>query len=96
MATKRILLTQKWSGHEAGEIVTEEDFTVDSMVRKGYGQEIPEASKPKATSRPPIETAMRTPPSETATTGPQESKHKPKNVVPAAKGSDVTPQKKES
>lgn len=38
MATKRILLTRDWSGHKAGEIVEEWDKTVESMVRKGYGE----------------------------------------------------------
>jgi len=40
MATKRILLTRPWDGHAAGTVVEEADFTVDSMVRKGYGREI--------------------------------------------------------
>lgn len=34
---KRILLTRKWDGHDAGEIIEEADYTVESMIRKGYG-----------------------------------------------------------
>ena len=101
MATKRILLTRKWSGHEAGEIIEEQDFTVDSMIRKGYGTlyrgpQPSAAQKLEVPGSPPIETAMLTPPAETATTGPQAGKHKPKNGARAAKSPDVTPQDKET
>lgn len=46
MATKKVLLTRKWSGHEAGELIEEQDYTADSMIRKGYGVSYKEP-KPK-------------------------------------------------
>jgi len=71
MATKRILLARKWSGHEAGEIVEEQDFTVDSMVRKGYGVEIaPPRVKPRGRG-PAAETAVAPPAAETMDATPQ-------------------------
>lgn len=55
MATKRILLTRMWDGHPAGEIIEEADFTVDSMVRKGYGHEITgRRAKAETTTANPI------------------------------------------
>ncbi|MDI9433120.1 MAG: hypothetical protein QM570_15495 [Planctomycetota bacterium] len=60
-----VKLAKKWSGHEAGETVTVEDFTAESMVRKGYGQIVP--NRP----RPVVETAMAEPPVERAVAPPQ-------------------------
>lgn len=75
MATKRICLTRLWDGHPAGEIVEEQDFTVDSMVRKGYGTEITrqEPSRPRAKSGrgPKAETADANPVAETADATPK-------------------------
>lgn len=94
MATKRIRLTRLWDGHPAGEIVTEQDFTVDSMVRKGYGMELPtEADRADV---PVIETAMATPQAETAVAVPQRSKRKTKNGVLSEQSAAVTPQNKEA
>lgn len=94
MATKRIRLTRLWDGHPAGEIVTEQDFTVDSMVRKGYGMELPtEADRADV---PVIETTMATPQAETAVAVPQRSKRKTKNGVLSEQSAAVTPQNKEA
>ena len=57
-----VRLTKKWSGHEAGETVTVEDYTAESMVRKGYGDLVKAAPR----ERPKAETTMATPPAETA------------------------------
>ncbi len=92
MATKRILLTRLWAGHPAGEIVEEQDFTVDSMVRKGYGKELPAAGELEIPGNPPIETTMLTPPAETAAAGPQASKRKPKRGAPPAPTADANPE----
>lgn len=74
MATKRIRLTRLWDGHPAGEIVTEQDFTVDSMVRKGYGKEITKEA-PRSTTKggkgPKVETTDAKPLAETADVTPQ-------------------------
>jgi hypothetical protein len=104
MATKRIRLTRLWDGHPAGEIVTEQDFTVDSMVRKGYGMELPtEADRADVpvietamATVPVIETAMATPQAETAVAVPQRSKRKTKNGVLSEQSAAVTPQNKEA
>lgn len=73
MATKRIKLVRPWSGHAAGEVIEEADFTVDSMVRKGYGIELPAAKpiKAKAGKGPPAETAMLKPGIETEDARPE-------------------------
>jgi hypothetical protein len=92
MATKRIRLTRLWDGHPAGEIVTEQDYTVDSMVRKGYGVEVP--PEPDKVDAPGIETAMATPQAQTAVAGPQRSKRKTRNGVPV--NEPLTPQNKEA
>ena len=74
LKTKKILLTRKWSGHEAGEIVEEWEVTVDSMIRKGYGQEYkPKPPRPETSTNkgPEVETMVTEPPAETAEVRPR-------------------------
>lgn len=65
MATKKIQLIREWSGHQAGEIVEEQDFTVESMIRKGFG--VPyEGSRVKSHPKGPVvETTKAAPAAET-------------------------------
>lgn len=54
MKMLNVQLTRQWSGHAAGEIVTVEAPTAESMVRKNYG-EIVKAAPPA--KQPAAETA---------------------------------------
>ncbi len=93
MARKRILLTRLWDGHPAGTIVEEEDYTVDSMVRKKYGTIVPaKPERPELPGNPPVETAMLTIVAETATAGPQASKRRAKKGAAAVQPPAVTPE----
>ena len=67
-----VLLERKWSGHEAGEVVTVEDYTAKSMVRKNYGRIITASERKKIESAKnrQVETAMLNPDSEDATITP--------------------------
>jgi hypothetical protein len=73
MEKKRVLLTRKWSTHEAGEIIEEDAPCAESMIRKGYG--VPytarAAKKDKNAKGPVAETETLTPESETADARPQ-------------------------
>lgn len=75
---KDVLLERDWSGHKAGEVVTVEDYTAESMERKNYGRIITAAEKKKL--EPPkevkVETATVSPP-ENAMANPKEEKPKP-------------------
>ncbi len=61
MATKWIQLDRPWSGHTAGETLEEQDYTVDSMVRKGYGHIVPAPKKAKAEQPPALQREIITP-----------------------------------
>lgn len=54
-----VFLERDWSGHKADEIVTVEDYTAHSMVKKGYGRIITPVEKKKIESakKPQVETA---------------------------------------
>lgn len=92
MATKRILLTRDWSGHKAGEIVEEWDKTVESMVRKGYGEivtakDIREKERAEAKARAEAEREAK----EKAEKG-KGPKVETADAPPAAENAAVTPQ----
>ena len=70
MKMKKVFLTRQWSGHEAGETVTVEDFTAESMVRKNYGRIVTDRTSTSATP-PVVETATATPVAETTVATPQ-------------------------
>ena len=59
-----VRLTKDWFGHEAGETVTVEDFTAESMVRKGYGRIVTETGRPVG-KRATAQTATAVPKGET-------------------------------
>jgi len=64
MKTVKVFLTREWSGHEAGETVTVEDFTAESMVRKGYGRIVTNTGRPVG-KRATAQTATAVPKGET-------------------------------
>jgi len=71
-----VLLEKKWSGFEAGETVTVEDYTAESMVRKGYGRIVNlKKSQPKVETADgrPVLSQSNSPASETAVITPQVS-----------------------
>lgn len=72
MKTKLIQLTRLWDGHPAGEIIEEADFTVDSMVRKGYGNVISARPAPRG-RKPKVEVADAVQAAQTADVTPQTS-----------------------
>jgi hypothetical protein len=67
MEMKKILLGRLWDGHPAGSIVEVEDYTADSMVRKGYG----EIYKHLPKKNPNVETADAPPSAERAVVTPE-------------------------
>lgn len=71
-----VFLDRKWSGHEAGETVTVECYTAESMVRKGYGRIVTPAEKKKIESPGELqaETAMLEPEAEKAVITPRHKK----------------------
>lgn len=82
MARKKmlnVLLEREWSGHEANEIVTVEDYTAESMVKKNYGKIVKAAEKKKieaetATAPPAPENAMANPEIKDKTKPPEKDK----------------------
>jgi len=69
----QVKLTRLWDGHAAGAVVTVEDYTAESMVRKGYGEILKApATDPAPRARgPQTETAEAPPAAETAESPPQ-------------------------
>ena len=68
MKTLHVELSRLWDGHEAGEVVTVEDYTARSMVKKGYGKLVKRRAKtavPPVERRPQVETAEARPTGET-------------------------------
>ncbi|MDD4890148.1 MAG: hypothetical protein PHU85_09475 [Phycisphaerae bacterium] len=78
-----VTLSKKWSGHKAGETVTVEDYTAESMVRKGYGEIV----KPTPRQKPAAETTMAMPAAETADNppDPEAVDHPKAEAKPAAR-----------
>jgi hypothetical protein len=86
-----VFLERQWSGHEADEIVTVEDYTANSMVKKGYGRIITSAERKKIESAnqpeksPEVETADAPVPAEKAVVTPKMAE-KPQPPVADDKG----------
>lgn len=74
-------LERDWSGNKAGDIVTVEDFTAESMVKKGYGRITKTIEKKKEK----VETSTAQLPPENMMAGP-EVKEKPKPPENVKKG----------
>jgi uncharacterized protein YgiM (DUF1202 family) len=68
-----VLLERKWSGHPAGEVVTVEDYTANSMIKKGYGHAVTTVEKKKieTAEKPKAETATAPPSPENAMANPE-------------------------
>ena len=60
-----VLLEREWDGHAAGQIVTVERMTADSMINKNYGRFVTSAEKKEMLAEvQPIETADAPPQTE--------------------------------
>lgn len=91
---KDVLLDRPWSGHKAGEIVTVEDFTAKSMVRKEYGSIISPSEKKKIESarQPKVERADAPPQAKTEVPSPPVEKAV-STPDPSAKTKEKPPEK---